>query len=1659
MELTRGSSNIARLLGTLVLLLAALGAPDCRAQRLQFERIMAEDTANVAETMALAQDREGFMWIGGSNGLARYDGQEFTVFAHDAHNPRSLSNNYVWDLLVDGRGDLWIATNNGLNRFVPESQTFERYLHAPEDPHSLVSSDVHVLYEDRSGDLWIGTRAGLDRFDPDTGRFEHFQSPSRPGMATGDVRITAVLEDSAGRFWVGTRNGLSSFHPASRTFTPFTYQKGAIDFGSRVSIRDIQEDGHHNLWIATLDGLYRFNQQNGEVEYYRNDPDNPTSLPGNTLWRITVDSKDNVWVATDHGGLSLYQRHNNSFLTYKNAEFDPTSLSSDHVRMIYEDKVGDYWVALFPFGVDYANSAAGVFSVFRHSPLDESSLSNDLVISILPRNDGKVWVGTERGLNLFDTATNRAHRFAPAPDQPESLARDAVLSIVAGKDGDYWFGTWSGGLNRFDPASGRMQQFLPEEGNRNSIASAFVWSLMPQGDGSIWVGTESGGLDHFNPDTGKFTHVPVTPSREAGEGSDFVRALLLDRQGDLWIGTAEGLHKRSGADGTVKQYRYDVHNPHSIPHDNINTLYEDSRGQLWLGTGNGLARMDKASEQVQRYSVDDGLPDNSVMGIQEDRQGNLWVGTLNGLSRFSPATGTFKNFFKTHGLAGNLMNRPALALDARGHIWVGSTNGLTTFDPQAIEESDYVPPLYLTGFRIFNQDVTIGEFQPFDRHVRYLERIELDHRNNMFGFEFALLDYRNRGSIQYRYRLSGFDEQWIVTDSDNVATYTNLDAGDYQFMVQATNGGGAWWELAQPIAVHVKPPPWQSWWAYCSYLLLCCAAIYAFHLSQKRKILFEKVKVARLRSLDKLKDEFLANTSHELRTPLNGIVGLAELLLTHDGHRLSGKSLGYLKMIVSSGRRLSHLIDDILDFSRIKNNALELNLLPVDVREVIKPILILAEPLAAGKSLDIRNELPAELPAVSADPDRLQQILYNLIGNAIKFTDSGFVRISAETGESFLTICIEDSGIGIDEDNLDTIFDAFTQVQGDAAREHSGTGLGLAVVANLVTLHGGEIRVDSKPGQGSRFSFTLRLAGCEPQSVPIRPSAPQFSFWAADEAALDDAEVVVTESPNQDARQFHILIVEDDPVNRQVLKSQLLLHRYLISEVGSGPEAIAHLQEDRSIDLVLMDVMMPGMTGYETAMEIRKFRSIHELPIIFITAKHVPADLVTGFVSGGNDFLIKPVSKNELLTRLKTHLLLLDTARNLESKVDDRTNALRETQKTLETVDNIVTLINQQEDMTELAKILLRECGSLLEASDCGAFWLVNEAGAQFNLIDTYGSFSARNSLPLAIPRALIEAQQEAGQLGRQGVMILEPGQLPFMPQIGDSAESLLVMVIEVNHVLTGLLMLGRAPGAGSFDAHDKDLFARLEPHAVSAVAKAKMLEVLKRQNHKLERTSYSDYLTGLNNRHSLMRSIPGDIALCKRHYEVAEASGRFPADSDLLFLLLDIDFFKHVNDNHGHLAGDQVLKQFAAILRSVFRESDHIIRWGGEEFLVVVRFFDRARAAVLAERFRKEVELTEFDIGEQVVRKTCSIGFSCYPFYPSVPQAYSWEQVVEIADKCLYAAKKTSRNAWVGVYGNEKDGLVLPFHQLAATMPAVVRNENINLRTSLRDTDQIDWS
>jgi signal transduction histidine kinase/ligand-binding sensor domain-containing protein len=1281
---------------------------------IRFKHISIAQGLSQSTVYCIRQDSKGFMWFGTQEGLNRYDGYKFKQYKHDPTDAKTISDNYVWTLYEDKNGVLWIGTFFGLNRFDRERETFTHYKQNKDAPSGLSHNDVRVIYEDHDEDLWIGTGGGgLNKLDRKTGKFERFMSNTKSdkeSLSHNDVR--AIYEDGHGVLWIGTAGGgLNRFNRKTKKFTHYTNENSNLN---HHDVRTIYEDRHGVLWIGTRGGgLNHFNRETGKFTYYTNENSN---LSHHDVRTIYEDRAGGFWIGTYNGGLNkLYDREKMQFTHYKHDAANPHSLSKNEVLCIYEDQAGVLWIGTRGGGLNIYDRKNKNFNLYPYDVKNVERLNLNDVRAIYEDNSGVLWVGfLGGGLIRCDRKKDTLIQYKHDESDPYSLGHDEARAIREDRSGVLWVGTLGGGLNKLvNRKKGRFKRYMHDEKDAGSLSSNDVLSVYEDRFGFLWIGTLGGGLNKFDPDPGRFVRYNHNEYEPSGLSGNQVRCIYEDRAGVLWIGTDEGLNKFHRETETFIRYKNNPRQPGSLSHNRVRCIYEDRSGVLWIGTKGGLNKFDRNEEKFEHFREEDGLCNNVIYGILEDNRGNLWLSTNRGLSRFDPAAGTFKNYDFDDGLQGNEFNAGAYFKSTRtGEMFFGGINGFNAFFPGKIEDNLYVPPVVITDFLIFNKPVLPerkNPGSPLQKPIDQTGTLVLNHKQNVFSFEFAALHYASPGRNQYKYKLDGWDKHWNETDAENRrATYTNLPSGDYIFRVKGSNKDGIWNNKGTSIRLRILPPPWKTWWAYTLYILAITGIITGYVLAQSKKVKKERLMARkeremnrRLLQMDRLKDEFLSNTSHELRTPLNGIIGLTESLIDGAAGPVSQKLYHDLSMVVSSGKRLANLVNDIMDFTRLKSDSLQLQFKQLDLRSLTDVVFNINKSLIAGKNLELVNEIDPDFPAVKADEDRLEQVLHNLVGNAVKFTESGKVTVSAEVRDDMVYIRVADTGIGIPEEKFERIFESFAQVEGSMDRVYGGTGLGLAVTKKLVELHGGKIWVESTPGKGSCFTFTL----------------PVFKGKAAEAAAKVKADVQVprleplTQGPREEIPvgpgftpadgDYHILVVDDDPINRQVIINRLSMRNYTISEASGGHEALRAL-ENRDFDLILLDIMMPRMSGYEVCRRIRERFSFHELPVIFLTARNQVTDMVAAFNAGGSDFVSKPVYRDELLARIKTQLELLDINRKLEQKVKKRTRELIETQEK-------VTQLEKMRALGALVGAVAHELNNPAAAVNTGAYNLENK--------------------------------------------------------------------------------------------------------------------------------------------------------------------------------------------------------------------------------------------------------------------------------------------------------------------------------------------------------------
>lgn len=1238
----------------LAVLLCAVGAANAApARSLRFEQLGVADGLAQESVLAIAQDRQGFMWFGSQGGLSRFDGYRTVVYRHTLSDPHSLAENWVRVVHIDTVGRMWVGTDNGLDRFDPLTQRFTHY--RPDEPEQRGNGNRHVraIIDDGAGGLWVGTADGLQRFDPVTGRFTLWHNEVANARSLAHDQVNALARDRAGRLWIGTPAGVDMLLPGAQAFRHFAVRSAS---GRPVAVQALLMDSEQTLWLGTHEGVERWQLGPGGTEPRRERFDAAHGLQPGTVATLYQDSERTVWVGMRNQGLLRWLPEAGRFVQYRHQVGDPHSLADDYVSSLFRDRVGTLWVGTWYNGLSRVDLASGGFARIVKDPDQPRSLSDNRVFTLADAGGGKLWIGNNDGLSLHDPLTGESTLFA-LPRGELARHESAVTALWQGDGGQLWVGSRSG-VRQFDPVT---RTFGPTLLARGDPETDVVRYLYKDRGGMLWVASKAG-LVRLDPGSGGvllFRHDPADPHSLS---DNIVRPLLEDRYGNLWVGTFNGLDLLDRKTGQFRHFRHDPEDPASLSHNEVHYLYEDAHGTLWVGTASGLNRMERhadGSASFRRYLRQDGLADDAIAAILADRAGKLWVSTNTGVASLDLASGRINNYSGVDGtIEGAYFDGSALSA-ADGTLYFGGFNGVTAFDPREIRSNTIAPPVVITDFQIFNRSQRPGESGP-DGHVvlkqaiEYTRALTLQQDDSVFALEFAALHFAAPQRNRFAYQLIGFDRNWVSTDADKrFATYTNLDPGQYVFRVKAANKDGVWSEPAT-LTITILPPVWKTWWFRTLVALLALGTGFLLYrarvrvlrhqrtrleqqvglrtaevelknrmlLEQKRELeqRDERLSQAKQKAEDatRQKSEFLANMSHEMRTPLAGVIGMLGFALRDE--TLASTTREQIERGQANAQSLLSIINDLLDFSKIEAGKLTIEKIDFALGATVENVVSLFEEQAAAHSIDFRVEFGHDLPPfVIGDPTRLRQVLVNLVGNAFKFTQRGQVTLRVERlGEegdagacTQIRFTVEDTGIGIPESELPRLFEKFEQADATTTRRYGGTGLGLAICRQLVELMGGAIGAVSTPNVGSVFSFTLPLPrGIAPPLVPHAPRTPH-------------------------SHQLRVLCAEDFPTNQIIVRMMLEDLGHKVDIAGNGALAVAACAHTR-YDLILMDGRMPEMDG-PTATRLIRAGGPPQAPvrdqglmIIALTANASEEDRSRYLAAGMDDFLTKPIDEAAL---------------------------------------------------------------------------------------------------------------------------------------------------------------------------------------------------------------------------------------------------------------------------------------------------------------------------------------------------------------------------------------------------------------------------------------------
>lgn len=1247
-----------------ILLIANVLTINAQSEKVKFTHLTTRHGLSQSTVNCIIKDRNGFMWFGTEDGLNKYDGYKFTIYRKDKH-PNSLASNNVLVIYEDRQGVIWVGTDDGLSRFDKDSGKFINYRAKPSEENALSTGSVTCIYEDKLNNLWIGTYWNLNLLDRKTGKFRRFLSEPTDDSSISHASIFAIHEDKEGQFWIGTGDGLNQFDRKTFKVKRYLHDDKNPNSISAGGVSAIQETADGQLLIGTKSsGLNVLDKSRTSFKRISSDTRNPTTLSSNSINAMAYVGGNKVWVGTTNA-LDYLDLNTGYVKHYYSNDDDQTTLINSSVTSIYLDLAGILWVGTYDGGINKYDRNLSYFDLYQYSATSSESLSKNIITSFAENFDGDIWVGTDGGgLNLFDKKHNKFKRFSPDPKNPNSLASFSIMSLYQKKDSPYlWVGYYGGGLDRFNTKTNTFNHYKEGAGKKN-LNNNNVYAITEDSFGNTWIGTNGGGVNVLNNKTLEITKLKADPANVLSDISiqhDHIRCFFEDSQKNMWIGTVRGLSRYNPFTKKLTHYNIDNSN---IGNHFISSIISDRKGRIWIGTKEGgLNLYNSKTNKFTVYGEAEGLPSSSINYVAEDKNGDLWLSTNNGVCQFNPETRTIKLYNLHHGLQSLEFKLSSGLIASNGEVYFGGANGFNLINPAEIARNVNIPKVVITDFQIANKTIIPGERDSILKlSIEDTRLITLPYDKGSITFEFSALDFTISEMNTYAYMLDGFETEWNEVGVHKKATYANLDPGKYRFRVKAANNDGVWSTKETSIDLIIVPPFWRTWWfRTLAFISLCglVIAVYKFrvrliehqrneldilvqerteelqaqseelqaqseelttqsehllHLNTELSIEKRAAELARCEAekANKAKSIFLATMSHEIRTPMNGVIGMASLLTQTT---LDEEQKEYVKIINTSGEALLGVINDVLDFSKIESGNMEIEIRDFSLRHCIEDVMDIFSGKDMQAGIDLIYQIDERLPAmIIGDSLRLRQILINLINNAMKFTHEGHVFLNVEreessNGEFLIRFDVHDTGIGISEDKIAGLFNAFSQVDSSTTRKYGGTGLGLAISQRLIELMGGEIGVRSEEGVGTTFYFKIKSKAIE----------------SADEARFD---------LGFDPEGKRILIVDDNATSLTVLKSQLNSWKFDVVTASSAKEALEIISRDSNYRLVISDRQMPEMDGVELAKAIKK--ALPLMPIVLLGL--VGDESKSSFPHLFNSVLSKPVKQQQLLDALQAEL-------------------------------------------------------------------------------------------------------------------------------------------------------------------------------------------------------------------------------------------------------------------------------------------------------------------------------------------------------------------------------------------------------------------------------------
>lgn len=1199
------------------------------------------------------KDSNGYMWIGTGDGLIRYDGNNTFRYVNILNDRTTIAHNTINVITESNDKQLWIGTAQGLCIYNRELDNFINIDSIKGNRNYLNNRYITDVEFDDQGRVWIGTHeGGINVYNPGNREFEYIIYPPQGGILPSSNFIH-ILENINNVMWCASKGGLLLYDSRTMERLPLN----SLNRFSNAQVSAIVPEKSGSILIATLMGeITRLVHSEGHYVFDEILSGENLGQSSNRILSLCFDKKGNILIGGENSGFNVIDQKTNEITRWPVGEASAKRLPINSIESIYTDDLGMTWIGTFSNGVYLLDNNRKKFETTEKSG-ENINLEYSEVRSFAEDAQGNIWIASYGvGLSKIPSGTNL---LKSVDDINRKISNKNITSMIFDTRGELWVGSAGKGVYRVNPTTNKLTNYsLTSKGFGNNQ----VFCLYEDRNGTVWAGTWGSGLFFFDTQKNEFVNAIEYDEPNHIPNTAYVSDILEDSEGTFWVGTLYGLYELRRK--VANAFTYRVHLPDGtkgcITGTEIQAIIEDKNDNLWVGTTDGLNLKKKGSTEFTVYQTGKGAVVNTIRSLLIDDHQNVWIGGNNGISKLSPNTETFIHYTREDGLKSNNFQRKAALASSSGKFFFGGNNGFESFFPDSIRTISSKGRIVLSDLKIANQSVKPGSVDsPLKKHISLTSDLDLSYQQRSFVIDFVVLDHRQSSNYSYCYKLEGFDQDWNCVGTNHNATYTNIDPGNYVFLVKAANRDGVWIDEPLRLSITIEQVFWKTWWAFSVYVFVLIVLIYLGlririeRLKLKTEIRFEKLTREQEHKLSESKTQFFTNVAHEFRTPLSLIlIPLESLMETNQVPEVLRQRI---YTAYKNASRMKRLVNELLDFNKLETGDLKLNVQHGELVQFIIETSAAFNEMAAKRGIIF--SVTSDIPVLMGwfDRDKMERMIFNLLSNAFKFTaDAGEIKVSINTKHSIIAdgtlsrcieIVVEDNGAGISSEELPHIFEKFYQAKSSQKISSPGTGIGLSLTKNLVELHHGTISAESILDHATIFTILLPIDASVYQvdvNIVTPPDVVEMEKRGNDGVALADKECIEID---QGTDKPKILVVEDNFELREYLVLELQTE-FSVLEAEDGAEGLS-VSLEHNPDLIISDIMMPVKDGIQFCQAIKSDLNTSHIPFILLTAKATTEDQINGVRNGADLYVAKPFNIRYLIAHIHQ---MIDSRRKLYAR-------------------------------------------------------------------------------------------------------------------------------------------------------------------------------------------------------------------------------------------------------------------------------------------------------------------------------------------------------------------------------------------------------------------------